>query len=274
MKLLIACDMEGISGVTTWEHVTPSHAEYVRFRKIMTDDVNAAVAGAAESGATDIQIADGHWNSGNVMVELLDARARINTGSPSPYSMVQGVDKGIDAAIFIGYHAMVGTPHAILDHTYSSAHVDNLWLNGRLTGEFGLNAAVCGHFGAPVLMVSGDQSVCAEAKTFVPEVEGVEVKQAAARMNALCLPPLEAQKLIKAGAKKVVADFVKGKKPQPLRLTTPISVTIEFFTTIMADSAELLPGSKRLDGRRVEFVAKDMPEAYRAFRTMVSLAPA
>lgn len=271
MKVLLACDMEGISGVVCWDHVNPEHAEYQRFRRIMTADVNAAVQGAVAGGATEVLIADGHWNSTNILIEELDPHARLATGSPSPLSMVQGADSGADAALFIGYHARIGTPNAVLDHTWSSTRVANLWLNDRLVGEFGLNAAVCGAFGVPVLMVTGDQSVAAEAREWIPSVHAVEVKQAAGRMAATCLPPQVAQDLIRKGAQKVVSNHLQGTRVEPLRVATPVTMRLEFMYTLMADKAAMLPGCKRLDGRTVEFTAGSMPDAYMAFRAAVTL---
>jgi D-amino peptidase len=272
MKLLIACDMEGISGVTLWEHVTPTHAEYQRFRRIMTEDVNAAVDGAARGGASEIVISDGHWNSGNILVEELDHRARIYSGTPTPFSMVQGADSGIDAAIFVGYHARAGSRNAVLDHTWSSTRVANLWINERLFGEFGLNAAVCGHFGSPALMVSGDQTVCAEARTFVPEVRTAQVKIATGRYAANLLPVELAQACIRSTAQEAVANFLAGKGPAPLTVETPVRVRLEFFNSNMADAAQIFPGANRLDGRQIEVEAADMVAAYRTFRTLVNLA--
>ena len=77
MKILIAVDMEGITGVTTWDQVTPGHAEYTRFRKLMTQDVNAAIRGACEAGADDIVVADGHSSGTNILLEELDPKAII-----------------------------------------------------------------------------------------------------------------------------------------------------------------------------------------------------
>jgi D-amino peptidase len=271
MKLLIAADMEGISGVTTWDHVNIEHAEYQRFRRIMTQDINAAVRGAVEGGASEIVVSDGHWNGTNVLIEELDSHARLNCGGPTPFSMVQGVDQGVDAAIFIGYHARMGTPQAILDHTWSSARVANLWLNQRVSGETGLNGAVCGAFGVPVVMVSGDQALCAEAADWIPGVSTVQVKRATGRSGAECLPLAQAQALIQTGTARAVREFMAGRGPAPLRLATPVTVGVEFLYSDMADRAALLPGSVR-DGRKLEYTAPDMPTAYRAFRSLVTLA--
>jgi D-amino peptidase len=272
MKILIAVDMEGITGVVTWDQVDPSHAEYQRFRRLMTQDVNAAIRGAIAGGADEVVVTDGHWNSDNILIEELDSRAKLNSGSPSPLSMVQGVQSGVDAALFVGYHARMGTENAILDHTWSSTRVQNLWLNGRVSGEFGLNASVCGYFGVPVLMVSGDQSVNREAEEWTPGIEHVVVKQATGRFSAELLPPAVTQEMICEGAQRAVSEFRAGRSPLPLPVTGPVTVGLEFFHSEMADKAALLPESRRVDGRKIEFDAPDMPTAYLSFRAAVNLA--
>ncbi len=272
MRLLIAADMEGISGVVSWDHVNIEHPEYQRFRRIMTQDVNAAVQGAYEGGASEVIVTDGHWNSTNIQIEELDPRVRLNSGSPSPFSMVEGVADNIDAAMFIGYHARMGTPNAILDHTWSSTRVENLWLNQRPAGETALNGALCGAFGVPVLLVSGDQALCAEAAEWIEGIFTIQVKKALGRNAADCLPLAEAHSRIKDGAAQAVRNFLDGAAPVPLDLPAPIQVGIEFMYSDMADRAALLPGSVRTDGRRVDFSAVDMPSAYQGFRAAVTLA--
>src|SRR5512133_3368024 len=229
MKILIAVDMEGITGVTTWDQVTPGHAEYVRFRKLMTEDVNAAIRGAYDAGADEVIVADGHWDGSNILIEELDPRARLNTGSPSPFSMMQGIDEAIDGVMFIGYHARNGSPNAVLDHTWSSKTVANVWLNDLLTGEYGLNAAVAGHFAAPVIMVSGDQTACAQVKELLGEVETAVVKQATGRFAGECLAPPVTQEMICRSAQRAVERLAQGDSPDPFVLDMPITVTIEFF---------------------------------------------
>lgn len=272
MKLLIAVDMEGITGVVAWNHVDPAHAEYQRFRRLMTQDVNAAIRGAFQGGADDVVVTDGHWNGENILIEELDARANLNSGTPSPLSMVNGVDVGVNAVIFIGYHARMGTPYAILDHTWSSARVQNVWLNDRLTGEIGLNASVCGSFGVPVLMISGDQSANKEAEEWIPGIEHVVVKGATSRTAAFLISPAVTQELIYESAERALRNFKAGKAPAPLAPGTPVKIGLEFLYSDMADRAMLLPGSQRIDGRKIEFVAPDMPAAYAGFRAAVTLA--
>lgn len=272
MKILIAADMEGISGVVNWDQVSPEHSEYERFRRIMTAEVNAAIQGAYAGGAQEVIVSDGHNLANNILVEELDTRPRLNCGTPAPLSMVEGVQYGVEGVMFIGYHARAGTPNAILDHTWSSKCVLNLWLNELLVGESGLNAAVCGHFNASVLLVSGDQSVCAEAKELLGPIETVVVKRATGRMAAECLPPAKAQELIRLAASRAVQRLGQGQAAPAFKLPAPIKIIIELFSSEMADKATLLPGAKRLDGRRVELQAMDMPEAYCSFRAAVALA--
>ncbi len=271
MKILIAADMEGITGVVHWDHVDPAHAEYARFRRLMTGDVNAAIRGAFDGGATEVVVSDGHAFGRNILVEELDPRAVLNSGGPSPLSMVQGCNAGVDAAMFVGYHAQVGLQNAILDHTWSSSRVAHAWLEGRPVGETGVNAAVCGHFGVPVIMVSGDQTLCAEATEWLGAIETAVVKQATGRMAAECLPPEASQARIYQAARRAVERLAAGEAPQPLKIQVPVTFVVELTTGDMADRLLWLPGTRRLDGKRVEIKAVDVPAAYGLFRAAVAL---
>jgi D-amino peptidase len=270
MKILIAADMEGITGVTTWDQVDPKHPEYIRFRKLMTGDVNAAVRGAMDAGATEVIVADGHHHGSNILVEDLDRRARLNSGSPSPFSMMQGIDESVDAVFFIGYHARNGSEHAVLDHTWSSRTVANVWLNDLLTGEYGLNAALAGQFGVPVIMASGDQTACGQMRELLGNIETAVVKQASGRFAAECMPPHVTQELVHAAAQRAVERLAEENIPEPFVMDTPIRVTVEFFSSDMADRAATLPFTER-EGTHVSFPAPEMIVAYSAFRSMVSL---
>jgi D-amino peptidase len=271
MKILIACDMEGISGVTIWDHVDPSHQEYQRFRRIMTADVNAAIEGAFAGGAKNIVVTDGHWNGTNILVEELDKRVVLNSGlGTSQFSMMQGIDLSFDGVIFVGYHARASSPHGVLDHTWSSK-ITNVWLNETLVGEYGLNGALAGHFGVPVIMISGDQTVCSQAGELIGKLEKAVVKQATGRYSAECLPPVVAQDMIRKTASVAVERLSRKDSPKPYIVPAPVTVTIEFMSSDMADRAERVPGAKR-DGTKVSIQSPDMPSAYIAFRAAAGLA--
>ncbi len=273
MKILIAADMEGITGVVHWDQVMPSHSDYPRFRKLMTDDVNAAIRGAFTGGASAVTVADGHNNGRNIMIEELDPRATLTSGSPAPLSMVSGVDEDVNGVMFVGYHGRMGAINAILDHTWSDERVSGLWINDRAFGEAGLNGAVCGHFNVPVIMASGDQTLCAEVKEFFGnELETAQVKKAVSRMSAECLPPMVTLRLIEEAAQRAVENLKNKKATKPFKVAKPVKMTLEFEQSDMADRAAFLPQAKRTIDRRVEYVADDMLTIYRAFRTMLALA--
>src|SRR3990172_3699406 len=178
--------MEGVSGVVDWEQVTPGTPEWNRFRPIMTADVNAAVNGCYEAGAERVFVSDAHWNARSLLRERLDPRAWLNSGSPSLFSMMQGIDSGVDGVCFVGYHARAGTLDGVLCHTWSDC-VRDVWLNDNpvSTGEIGLNAALAGHFGASVIMLSGDQMAAKEVLEHVsPQVEVAVVKKGRGRYAA------------------------------------------------------------------------------------------
>jgi D-amino peptidase len=272
MKILIATDMEGISGVTNWDQVDPEHAEYARFRKIMAEDVNAAIQGAFEAGADEVVVADGHGDGTNILLEELDARARLNAGNGSPFSMVQGVEAGVDGVMYVGYHARAGSQNGTLAHTWSASRIANLWLNDVLVGEYGLNGALAGHFSVPVLIISGDQTACAQAVELLGALETAVVKQATGFASAECLPLKAAQQLIREAASRAVLRLKAGNAPKPYLVAEPVRVTIEFLQPEFADRAVRLPGAKRLDGRRIEFVVPDMAAAHAGFRAAVKQA--
>src|SRR3989440_3146433 len=158
MRVYISVDMEGIAGVVHESQTDPTTpafaAEYGRFRRLMTAEANAAVEGALAAGATRVLVNDSHWFMRNLLAEELHQAAELVSGDPKPRSMVQDIDGGFDAALFIGYHARAGTRNAILDHTYAD-RIHDVRLNGKPVGELGLNAALAGGAGGPLSPPSG-----------------------------------------------------------------------------------------------------------------------
>jgi len=166
LKVLISADMEGIGGVSTWEVQADSKGrEYEKFRRLMTQEVNAAVAGAAAAGATDVLVVDSHGDAQNIDIELLDKRARLIRAWPRPLSMVQGIDSTFDAVIFVGYHAREGAAEAVLAHTDNGRVV--VKLNGVEVPEAGFEGAIVGDFGVPVVFLSGEQTICQEVRELI-----------------------------------------------------------------------------------------------------------
>jgi len=201
MRVYISVDMEGIAGVVHESQTDPTTpafaAEYGRFRRLMTAEANAAVEGALAAGATRVLVNDSHWFMRNLLAEELHQAAELVSGDPKPRSMVQDIDGGFDAALFIGYHARAGTRNAILDHTYAD-RIHDVRLNGKPVGELGLNAALAGVHGVPVALVSGDSAVATEAKDLLGQGVGtVIVKEAVSRHAAKSVAPAAACRMIR-----------------------------------------------------------------------------
>jgi len=266
MKVLISVDMEGITGVVSQSHTDPTHAEYQRFRKLMTADANAAVEGALAGGATDIVVNDSHSNMDNILIEELNPAARLISGSPKQFSMMEGIGADVDAVFLVGYHARAGSAPAVHDHTWMGS-IFNATLNGQPMGEIRLNASLAGHFNAPVVLVTGDQLATAEAREVLGDVETVTVKIAVGRNAADCLPPAKTAPIIRQAAQKALE-----RKHAPLAVKRPIILGIEFWRSLQAERAELMPGAKRTGPRSVEWVGEDMVSVYRTWRAFTMLA--
>jgi D-amino peptidase len=268
MKVLISVDMEGISGVVSRDHVSSSHKEYERFRRLMTAEANAAVEGALTGGATQVVVNDSHAGMTNILIEELNPATTLISGSPKPFGMMQGIGPDVDAVFLIGYHAASGTAAAVLEHTWSGPVIE-VRLNDQAVGETGLNAALAGAYGAPVVLVTGDRAVTEEARALLGQIETVVVKDGVARSAACCLHPEAAQESIRQAAKRAL-----GRTVPPFVVPTPITLRVIFQRAVHADMASLMPGSQRPDGRTVTWTGDDMPTVYKVFRTMTTLVRA
>jgi D-amino peptidase len=258
-KIYISADMEGVTGVVSMEDVLSGRPNYERFRKLMTQDVNAAVEGAVEAGATEVLVNDSHAEMMNILIEDLHPKATLISGHHKPLYMMEGINESFECAMFVGYHSMVGGK-GVLSHTMSGT--SRVLLNGRRASEAEINAMLAGHFGVPVTMVSGDQYAVSEVKEVLGGVEGAVVKHAIDRASARCLHPEATKKMIKQVAFSAVkkAGLVQAYKPK-----APIEFEFEFLQPSMASRASYLPFVKQLDPRTVRVSAQDALTAWRLF---------
>jgi len=259
LKVYISVDMEGIGGVVTRDQTNPQGWEYQQARKWMTGETNAAIEGAFEAGASEVLVSDGHGNAQSLILDELDKRARLIRGWPRMLGMLEGIDETFDAVIFIGYHASAGMRHATLAHTMSSTRIFDIKLNGQRVPEAGFNAAIAGHFGVPVVLISGDQTVIAQTRELLGDVEGAEVKTAIGPVASM-MHPEKAQALIKEKTKVALARLSDFK---PWRLSTPITLEITYKSEQHAETIGYTPGAKMVDGRTVQYIGKDMVEISR-----------
>lgn len=269
MKVFISADMEGISGVSYRDILSEETRGYEKARELMTKDVNAAIEGALEAGAEEIVVNDSHGWMQNLIPEALHETALLIRGSPKPLSMMEGVDDSFNGVFFIGYHSKRGTRAGFLEHSFSSSLVSEIMVNGKSLGEIGLNAALAGSFGVPVILVTGDRAATEEALSLLEVVEIVWVKEAVSRTAAKGLHPNTAAQLIRESAARALKDLDKFT---PFVIEPPVKVEVQFLNAGMADAAQLPPGVNRVDGRTTSYTADDFLTGFRAIQTMLGLA--
>ncbi len=257
MRVYISADMEGVAGVVNWDQVDRKHAEYARYRRLMTQEINAAVEGALQGEATDVVVNDSHGQMTNVLIEELHPGARLVSGSPKPWAMMEGIGKDYRCAFFLGYHGMADS-RATLGHTFTSARVYSIRLNGQPVGELALNAYLAGFYGVPAALVSGDDAVCREARDLIPDVLTVQTKETCGYMSASLCPVEECREQLRSMARVAV------QSPCPV-LEPPSSptFTVQFVRSAFTDLAAMIPGVNRTGPRDVEIAGSDYPEAYR-----------
>lgn len=252
MRIYIHTDMEGISGIDTIDMIQKTDARRREADELLMADVNAAVAGAFDGGATVVTVLDSHGGGGNFIAGRLDPRAENDTKANRKWW--GKLDGSYDGTFFIGAHAMAGTQNGFLDHTQSSMKWFNYRANGRRMGELAQWAIVAGHFGVPMLMVSGDEAACVEARQFFQPLETAVVKRGVGRNRAELVPVKEAQGRIREAARRAVALVGKAT---PFRPTMPMEVILEVYRSDFADEIAGRPGIERLDARTIRKVAKD-----------------
>jgi len=270
VNVWISIDMEGISGVVDRDQLLPDGRRYERARESMMGDLKAVLTALQEARDVDeIWVNDSHDGMLNILAEGIPDGVHLISGGAKLWSMNQGVQKA-DVAFYIGYHAMAGTPAAIMDHTYSG-EIFSVTLNGQEVGETGINAALAGYWNVPVALVTGDDKVAIEAKNLLGDVETVVVKYGISRRSAELLPRAEVDRRLMTGVRAAL-DKVRRGMMKSWKLTEPIQLTVSVMTPEMADRAMYCPGAKRLDGRTVGFDEPNMEEAFRAFYTVMAMS--
>lgn len=257
MNVYVMADIEGISGIYCSEQVCPTNSRFTEGRRYLTDDINACVAGLKAGGADKVYICDCH--GGSYSLEWANA-------SPDADGYVCGKVgdtryaglEDCDAVVLLGYHAMAGTKAAILEHTYSSAEVQNLYINDVKVGEIAVDAAIAGEQGKPVIMVSGDDKTCAEARVFLPDVVTAEVKQGLSSQGGILLPPEKAHQLIYQKAMEAVQNAGRIK---PFIFAAPVTCKLELMERVALPRPSVKPYMQIIDGRTFSVTADTVEQA-------------
>jgi D-amino peptidase len=264
MRILIMSDMEGVSGITVWDQVNGGAPLYEECRKLYTEEINAAARGAKAAGATEIIAVDCHgaggaWNFNSYIPELLDPN--VEWVSHHPWGRyVEMFERGCDLALMIGMHAKANTPDGVLCHTISTTTWDNLRFNGTSVGEFGINCALCGHYGVPVVLITGDEATCREGQALLGDgLHAVAVKKGLSRYSARNLPVKKVRQMIEDGAKKALTSPVKVKPYDPGK---PCEIAVDLSTVDTANQFMGRHGVELVEPLKVISRAKDWMTAW------------
>ena len=266
MKVFISTDLEGVSGIVSWQQTGPEGGDYyTAARRLLTADVNAAIEGTLAAGAEEILVDDCHGALLNIVYEELHPAADIVRGSHlghRPRYLMEGLDDTFDLVMLVGYHAQAQDWPGILSHTYSSRHAKSVRFNGIAVSEARMGAAVAGAIGVPVGMISGDDRICAEVESWLPGVETAVVKYALDRTTARCLSHARALERIRTAAQRAV------QRAGEFRLTTfepPVRLEVSLFDPSQAYRAASIPGVERVQVDTVAYEAKNYLEAHEVF---------
>ncbi len=273
MKVFISTDFEGVAGIVDWDQILATGRDYEMGRRLLIDETNAVIDGAAAAGATEFVVNDSHSLMRNIPPAELHGRASYIAGKHKPLYMMEGLDSSFDAIFFVGYHGSIGASQAILSHSYNPRAVWEVKINGRVVGETALNALVAAHYGVPIVLVTGDQVTAREAREVLPDVECVVVKESITRYAAANLHPQVACERLREGATRAIQGLAGHKPPA---FDRPVRVEVTFLTADMAESAAWLRGVEVLAGhsRTIVFEGIDTLALFRTFVTMIQLTRA
>lgn len=270
MRVFLSCDMEGATGVVSFDQVSRPKAEYEFGRSMQLHDTLAVLRAVREEGAERILVNDAHDNMTNLDVRAFPRDVELVSGYPKNLCMIEGAPEA-EVALFVAYHAMAGTERGVLDHTMSTAAVHEVRLNGRAVGEIGLGAALCGVLGIPVAFVSGDVAACLEAESLLPGVVTCPVKEGHGRFSARLLTPEVSAERLALATREALARYRRGDL-EPWCPEPPYVLEVTFSRTSQCDEASLVPLGRRIGSRTVRLEHEDYLEIHRAFGAAVGLA--
>jgi D-amino peptidase len=273
MKVFISTDFEGVAGIVDWDQIMVGSHDYDVGRRLLLGELNAAIEGAQEAGATSFVVNDSHSSMRNLLPDAIGGRATLITGKHKPLYMMEGLDSSFDTIFFLGYHGSIGASQAILGHSYNPRAIWEARINGEVVGETALNALVAAHYGVPIALVTGDQVTAEEACRLAPPPHCVEVKRSISRYAAESLHPDVARERIREGARLALTEAHPATPPVFAGRT---EIELTFLTADMAEMAAWLRGVVVAPGRArtVTFGGEHTLDLFRTFVTIVMLTRA
>jgi D-amino peptidase len=264
VRVFISSDIEGTAGIVHWEQVL-NGPEYEGGRTLLENEVNAAIDGAAEAGASEFLVNDSHYLMQNLRPERLHGRASLLSGKHKPLYMMEGLDETFDAAFLVSYHGSISARHAVLSHTYNPFVVYHAELNGHVVGESGINALVARHYDVPIALITGDDATAEEMRRIAPDCECVVVKRSITRFAAESLHPEVACERIRAGAARALGRLGRMSAPA---IDLPATIEVQLTTADYAELGTWLPNVERTGPRSLRLTDA---EPLRLYRTWVAL---
>lgn len=256
--VFVITDAEGVAGVCRQEQTDPKDTE---MRQLLAGEVNSAVAGFFDGGATDVYVWDGHDSSRTLSTLTIDPRAHLVMGT-LPSTML--MERHFSAVAFVGQHARANTAGGVMAHSYSSLGIQNLLMNGTPVGEIETRTALAGWFGTPVIFLSGDRTAAEQLKNIDPDAETAVVKEGIDNYSCISLSAEAARRLIHERATASMARI--GQIP-PYRVKGPVTIEIEYTSrNALTPDAALQTGAEIVDARTIRFHGKDFFEAWQRAR--------
>ena len=270
MKIYISTDFEGVAGIVDWDQIMVGSHDYDLGRRLLLGELNAAIDGAGEAGATEFLVNDSHSSMRNLEPDLLHGRAALLTGKHKPMYMMEGLDSSFDAIFFLGYHGSIGASQAVLSHSYNPRAIWEARINGEIAGETAINALVAAHYQVPIALVTGDEVTCTEAAWLHPAPHTVTVKRSVSRYAAESLHPDVARERILEGARAALTSARPSTEPS---FSAPTTLELTFITADMAEMAAWLHGVELVGGqsRTVRYTSDQPLDIFRTFVTIVML---
>lgn len=271
MRVYISADLEGVAGVVSPQQTRVEGFEFQLARRWMTQEVLAASEAAREAGATEVIVSDSHASGQNLLLDELPQYVRVVRSWPRPLGMMQGVEVGrYVGAVLLGHHTGAHHRTGVLAHTLHSRMIQALRLNGRPASEIVLAAATGGHYGVPVLLVTGDDATCEHAREALGDVHTVATKSSLGTISALTLTPAAACERIHAG---VTTALARAATREVFRLDTPVEVEVELKSPRTAELLAYLPHVERWAGAGVRWRSADVPAVVRMLEFMLNYTP-
>ena len=262
MKLYISADMEGLANVTTSSEVNREDSDYSYYSEWMSKEVAELAKACLDRGFNEVLVKDAHASGRNIIPSLMPSKTKLlRAWTGDPLMMMSGLNKDFDAAIFLGYHSAAASSGNPLAHTFNGQKISHLKINGSIASEFLMNVYTAAYYGVPVVAITGDLEVCRDAKSFIPSIVTIEVKEGIGSAT-ISLAEVDVLELIHAKVKEIDLNNLDKYK---IELPASFDIELKFTRYHYAYQASFYPGVKLKDDYTITYSTDDYYEFLRMF---------